>query len=172
MDQSTFAKLAPELRNQIWEPCVTAPSSIKIKDIANSDHLNITRTCRQIRAETLLMLYGTNTFELRIDSGDLDRYGNRRPSSDGLNLNAGEANHYRRQELRSAIKWLGSKAEGYPARIARLEIVLLSNHKHYGGDLENCRKEYKELLCEVEAYGYKAPRLRVVGGVHKNMFPS
>ena len=83
MDNSPLAKLSPELRNEIWRLCVTLDESGTPDTVVN-EHRSlgippaITRTCKQIRDESYLMFYASNTFALRISNGDsLAEFGRR-----------------------------------------------------------------------------------------------
>lgn len=62
MDQSPFAKLAPEIRNQIWELAVTASGRIDVDRGGAAAPPPITRACRQARHETVRMFYVRNKF--------------------------------------------------------------------------------------------------------------
>lgn len=78
MDTSPFAKLPPELRDYIYEFALTHDEELtidiidywkkdnyrqRINPVIGPRHaLSLTKTCKQIRAETGLMLYKLNTF--------------------------------------------------------------------------------------------------------------
>jgi hypothetical protein len=174
MDHSPFAKLPPELRNQIWELSNTAPSSLALDnrhrfstestplqnryiDSTTSKHIAITQTCRKIRNETLSMFYSINTFEIRIDSGDVRR------TTDKTYSGADESFE---DEIHEAIDRLVPKIQAYHSRIARLKIVFAINPGMYRRDLWVRKEVYKDLLQFVEDRGYKAPpRLQIVAGI-------
>ncbi|KAK0854065.1 hypothetical protein LTS02_011678 [Friedmanniomyces endolithicus] len=69
MDNSPFAKLAPELRNRIYELVlyVLGRSGIKVRlgnrgaQVKNAP-LALTKVCREIRADTVKMFYAVNAF--------------------------------------------------------------------------------------------------------------
>ncbi|KAK1093912.1 hypothetical protein LTR48_001353 [Friedmanniomyces endolithicus] len=69
MDNSPFAKLAPELRNRIYELVLYVPgrSGIKVRlgnrgaQVKNAP-LALTKVCREIRADTVKMFYAVNAF--------------------------------------------------------------------------------------------------------------
>lgn len=67
MDTSLFASLSPELRNIIWEYTLTTPYSITLCN--QQIFLPLTRTCRQIRHETLSMYLSLTSFNAHLDDG-------------------------------------------------------------------------------------------------------
>lgn len=83
MDQSPLKKIAPELRNQIYELVLTASGPIAFRfsekdqtwicDLKHryGDLLAITETCRAIHSECKEMVYALNTFELKTPQGDV-----------------------------------------------------------------------------------------------------
>lgn len=70
MDASPFARLSPELRNLIYEFAFTASDNLKAVTLQN-DRIQhgITKTCRQIRRETLTMYYSMTRFNAHLDDG-------------------------------------------------------------------------------------------------------
>ncbi|KAK3708567.1 hypothetical protein LTR37_011462 [Vermiconidia calcicola] len=74
MDDSPFGKLAPELRNTIYEMTVESPDQISLwfKKSDNKtwrwshpvQELALPATCKQIRSESLPLFFSTNTFRL------------------------------------------------------------------------------------------------------------
>ena len=63
MDKSPFQKLSPELRNNIWQFAVTElHGRVYISFDESVQQPSITRTCNQIRGESLLMFYSENDF--------------------------------------------------------------------------------------------------------------
>ena len=72
MDSSTFARLPPELRSQIFTLALRyKPGPVDLADISNYNQL--TTTCRQIRHETDSILYTLNSFTLSIKRAHKDR---------------------------------------------------------------------------------------------------
>ena len=65
MESSSFARLPPEIRNEIFELAFTSYGPAPLLGFDPS----LTRTCHQIRTECLPMYYACNDFELNI-SGD------------------------------------------------------------------------------------------------------
>jgi len=62
MDSSSFSRLSPELRNRVYEFSLTHTSAFQLQDIK---HYNaMTRTCRQIRAESHLLFLANSDFTL------------------------------------------------------------------------------------------------------------
>ncbi|KAK4953629.1 hypothetical protein LTR10_008232 [Elasticomyces elasticus] len=68
MDQSPFEKLAPELRNAIWEMSLNLGEPLILNKIETTTPPPITATCRQIREETLFMFYSDRIVELHLPS--------------------------------------------------------------------------------------------------------
>lgn len=68
MDHSPLARLAPELRNRVYELALTHSDRIKPLNGSHhaelADHNQLTSTCRQVRTETLGMFYAVITFAL------------------------------------------------------------------------------------------------------------
>ena len=69
MDNSPFRKLSAELRKTIWEQVVTDPNYINI-DSDEAEQPEITKVCKEIRSETLLMFYKRNTFVAVLENFD------------------------------------------------------------------------------------------------------
>ncbi|KAK5684036.1 hypothetical protein LTS10_003900 [Elasticomyces elasticus] len=67
MDDSPFARLSPELRNAIYEAAFNTEYAITLQD--NAIQHGITRTCRQLRRETLHMYYSLARFNAHLDDG-------------------------------------------------------------------------------------------------------
>ncbi|KAK5703961.1 hypothetical protein LTR97_002974 [Elasticomyces elasticus] len=67
MDDSPFARLSPELRNAIYEAAFDTEFAITLQD--NAIQHGITRTCRQLRRETLHMYYSLARFNAHLDDG-------------------------------------------------------------------------------------------------------
>ena len=80
MDRSPLAKLAPELRNRIYEIVLKSEKPLKIslpvrghkRSTRNSSRklptlLSLVATCREVRDEALQMLYASNEFEIQTD---------------------------------------------------------------------------------------------------------
>lgn len=73
MDESPLSLLQPKVRNRVYAIALTHPGQVRIKypppawkkDIAVQAPL--TRECRQIRDECLLMFYALNDFVMEID---------------------------------------------------------------------------------------------------------
>lgn len=67
MNASPLARLPPELRNQIFELALTDVSGyIYLRILRN--HAQLTRVCRQLRAETLALFYSLHHFRIPIIS--------------------------------------------------------------------------------------------------------
>lgn len=65
MDNSPFARLSPELRNNIYELALhNSDGDIELDSLGCSNQL--TRTCRQIRIETRAMFYAANEFRVTL----------------------------------------------------------------------------------------------------------
>jgi hypothetical protein len=64
MEHSPLNRLSAELRNHIWQLVVSFEDSLLIKANAslNARQHPLTRTCRQIRNETIAMFYAHNKF--------------------------------------------------------------------------------------------------------------
>ena len=73
MENSPFRSLATELRNRIWKLAITNEEDHIDVDVSHSDgewiQQSITRTCKQIRAESLTMFYAENRFRITIPDG-------------------------------------------------------------------------------------------------------
>ncbi|KAK4898469.1 hypothetical protein LTR27_004066 [Elasticomyces elasticus] len=67
MDDSPFARLSGELRNSIYEAAFDTEFAITLQD--NAIQHGITRTCRQLRRETLHMYYSLARFNAHLDDG-------------------------------------------------------------------------------------------------------
>lgn len=65
-DRCRLLELPAELRNYIYELVVSEPEIVAIRGCVQQPGL--TRTKRQIRAETITLYYETNTFQLRCSS--------------------------------------------------------------------------------------------------------
>jgi hypothetical protein len=168
MEQSPFSKLPAEMRNKIWDLCVTCKAPLQIQDLSNCDQRAITRTCHQIRAETLLMFYGgNNTFELRVDSGDVDRDGNRRSPS-GVHI---DADGHFNKGFTAALKCLSSHGGELKARGARLDIIVLCHPRWFYRDLEGRQSDYRKLVQKAAECGYDKDKV-FFGGVHQGIFRS
>ncbi|KAK3679768.1 snoRNP complex protein [Recurvomyces mirabilis] len=57
MDASPLAQPSPEIRNQIWELVVPSTESLLVNDPSSCAPPPITRVCRKLREENLLMFY-------------------------------------------------------------------------------------------------------------------
>ncbi|KAK5116315.1 hypothetical protein LTR85_009287 [Meristemomyces frigidus] len=78
MDGSPFARLPPELRNQIYEPALTLGQPITTLWWPTSDNFlsvrssglhhpfALAQTCRAMRSESSALCYNLNAFELRV----------------------------------------------------------------------------------------------------------
>ncbi|KAF2480887.1 hypothetical protein BDY17DRAFT_326760 [Neohortaea acidophila] len=66
MDSSPFGRLSPELRNMIWKLAVTqgGPTYIGFREKPEPP---ITRVCKQIRQESILVFYSEATFAVCVD---------------------------------------------------------------------------------------------------------
>ncbi|KAK5114558.1 hypothetical protein LTR85_010135 [Meristemomyces frigidus] len=62
MDNSPFARLPPELRNRIFDLALTRSNGCRIELDQMQNYNQLTRTCRQIRAETHAVFYSQNDF--------------------------------------------------------------------------------------------------------------
>jgi len=73
MDASLVARLSPELRNKIYEHCFTLPSRVSLGPRAgpNNAQSALTRTCRQLRHESLYMYYTQTRFSAHLDDGPI-----------------------------------------------------------------------------------------------------
>ncbi|KAK5124133.1 hypothetical protein LTR85_001836 [Meristemomyces frigidus] len=86
VESSRFGKLAPELRNHIYELALThdkpygiraGPSYGGLRLVPQNGLMNLpalTATCRAIRRESTALFYAHNTFELEITERDPARY--------------------------------------------------------------------------------------------------
>lgn len=73
MERSPFAKLSPELRNQIYELVLRSNrATLELRDIKTYNGL--TQTCRQIRAESQPMLYAQNKFAFTTSNTKLEKF--------------------------------------------------------------------------------------------------
>ena len=73
MENSTFAKLSPELRNQIYELVLSSNrATLELHDIKAYNGLS--QTCRQIRNESQPMLYGLNNFAFTTSNRKLEKF--------------------------------------------------------------------------------------------------
>lgn len=74
MESSYFARLSPELRNEIYERVFTSSRSRKSlgprPGLLDAQH-PLTRTCRQIRSESLHMSYAATCFSAHLDDGPI-----------------------------------------------------------------------------------------------------
>ena len=65
MDRSPLARLAPEIRNRIYEYTFSSIYAVTLRSGACEHPL--TQTCAQIRFETLQMFFATGTFNAHLD---------------------------------------------------------------------------------------------------------
>ena len=73
MDKSPFAKLSPELRNQVYELVLQSNrATLELRDMKTYNGL--TQTCRQIRAESQPMLYAQNKFAFTTSNTQLAKF--------------------------------------------------------------------------------------------------
>lgn len=73
MENSSFAKLSPELRNQIYELVLRSNrTTLELRDIKS--YSGLTQTCRQIRAESLPMLFALNNFAFTTSNQRLQKF--------------------------------------------------------------------------------------------------
>lgn len=95
MDHSPLARLPPELRNKIYEIALTQEKPVarfhpyisRARDHC-THRLALTRTCKQIHAESSQLFYSCNTFKLIAQSSD----GKALTCLDSLVSRLGEAN--------------------------------------------------------------------------------
>lgn len=69
MEESMLARLPPELRNQIYHHTFASKFAVKL-DSGRIQH-PLTRTCRQIRRETLQMYYIATSFNANLSDGPI-----------------------------------------------------------------------------------------------------
>ncbi|GIZ39465.1 hypothetical protein CKM354_000284700 [Cercospora kikuchii] len=67
MELSPLYRLSPELRNQIYEHVFASRYAVMLQH--NSCQHALTKTCRQIRRETLAMFYSLTSFNAHLDDG-------------------------------------------------------------------------------------------------------
>lgn len=67
MEATLLARLSPELRNAIWEAVFTSDYAITLQT-GGTQHA-LTKTCRQIRRETLAMYYTAARLNAHLDDG-------------------------------------------------------------------------------------------------------
>lgn len=73
MESSPFAKLSPELRNEIYELALRSNrTTLELRDMKNYNGL--TQTCRQIRTECQAMLYALNNFAFTTSNRRLAKF--------------------------------------------------------------------------------------------------
>jgi len=114
MDHSPLHDLPPEIRNRIWQYAVFEPEDVLIKQPtyqrASWMQPGITRTCKQIRQETLHMFYACNTFVAKMH-----------PCT-----GQGSRGHNK------TIKWLRRTKQEYHALIAGLRLEFSVGYVRYG----------------------------------------
>lgn len=73
MDASLFARLSPELRNQIYELSYTLPNRVSLGPATGPINAQsaLTRTCRQVRRESLLIYYTQARFSAHLNDGPI-----------------------------------------------------------------------------------------------------
>lgn len=118
MNNSPLALLPPEVRNRIYALALTKPGQVRIKhpppawkkDPAIQPPL--TRVCRQIRFECLLMFYARNTFVIEIDvQGD---WSDQCPKT--------------RKQLKMSQRWVERTKGEYHRLIGKMHIELYAKH--------------------------------------------
>ncbi|KAF2212439.1 hypothetical protein CERZMDRAFT_84777 [Cercospora zeae-maydis SCOH1-5] len=67
MELSPLYRLSPELRNQIYEQVFSSRYAVTLQD-QKCQHA-LTKTCRQMRRETLAMYYSLTSFNAHLDDG-------------------------------------------------------------------------------------------------------
>ena len=67
MEASPLYRLSPELRNHIYEHVFTSKYAVTLQD-QKCQHA-LTRTCKQLRHETLAMYYATTSLNAHLDDG-------------------------------------------------------------------------------------------------------
>ena len=73
MENSSFAKLSPELRNHIYELVLRSNrASLELRDI--KAYSGLSQTCRQIRFESHAMLFALNNFSFTTSNSRLDEF--------------------------------------------------------------------------------------------------
>jgi hypothetical protein len=73
MENSSFAKLSPELRNQIYELVLRSNrATLELRDIKAYNGLS--QTCRQLRTESQQMLYSLNNFTFTTSNRKLEKF--------------------------------------------------------------------------------------------------
>ncbi|KAK5133317.1 hypothetical protein LTR08_007842 [Meristemomyces frigidus] len=125
MDNSPLARLAPELKNAIYElalydaneiPLCAEKGSLASPSKQGSTASALTMTCKEIRAETTAMFYAVNTFTLYSGS-----------DSTGLGHWSKNFGNEYKQVLRACARWLKKR----PQSLQAIRLVIA----HSGGDV-------------------------------------
>ncbi|KYG42718.1 hypothetical protein M433DRAFT_176516 [Acidomyces richmondensis BFW] len=157
MEKSPFAKLSPELRNQIWQLIVSAPEAIPLEYLSCKavNYISIVYTCRRIHQETQLMFYACNTFEIVIGTGD------EQAKTGGYE----EVDYHFRKSISRALQSLKNKCQETHAAVHRLQILLMMHPSDFERDLIARRKDYENFFANLRSLGYCSPRLIFVAGI-------
>ncbi|KAK3711989.1 hypothetical protein LTR37_009301 [Vermiconidia calcicola] len=137
MDSSPFSKLAPELRNAIYDMVNDNAERVTILVKGNQSPtplhlLSLAQTCTKMREECMSIFYSTNTFELQTRTFNIDQL--QKEEEVHLHEDAAKAIAQTRSrewkklrngtELPATWKWLRQIGEGNACRIREIEIDL------------------------------------------------
>ncbi|KAF2171132.1 hypothetical protein M409DRAFT_19102 [Zasmidium cellare ATCC 36951] len=148
MDNSPLNKLSAELRNQIYELALTSDNPVSISD-GSAVQPPLTRTCKQIRSESLLLSYGLNSITAIISAPTRD------PNSDNLFHTS----------VDRIVVWAKSTPTECHHAVTSLKFSLATGRDWIFNRLNWDRRSsaLRELRGELKCQGYEKDRVLVLG---------
>lgn len=158
MDESPFALLSPELGNHIYDLCVTSDVPLSISGYVLIHYLGcrlytsqppITRVCREMRGECLLMFYASNNFIINIPSDvvNISPFDNIGPQTDI------------KTTIAQAVKWLNKTPTNCHSAVKRLSLDAEVDICDLADYVEDNGKAWRKLIKCLGKKGYKGSRL-------------
>ncbi|KAK4565851.1 hypothetical protein LTR86_003700 [Recurvomyces mirabilis] len=135
MEPSPFLRLPAELRNEIYEcifcwqewQVVGSPYEAAVAEACLATQPGITRTCKQIRQETLELYYARNHFCIQLPEADRTEFAISRQIG-----NAGVHQNVYKRAMVAIRKWVSQTPKAYHVLMKELRIA-----GYYNSDSES-----------------------------------